>query len=92
MLKPSTILLLLTSSILAFAQREQRRIEVDPGIERVTVYLNGGEVRTSTEVELTTGRNVVVLKELSPHTFPQSVQATIKGHLEILSVSTAGNF
>lgn len=73
------------------AQRDHR-IEVDPGIGHVTIYLNGGEVRTAADLDLKAGRNVVVLKGLSPHTWPQSVQTTIRGDLEILSVSTAGNF
>lgn len=64
-----------------------KRIEIDPGIERVTVYLNGGEVRTTAEVDLASGLNTIVLKELSQQTYVQSVQVAIKGDLAILSVN-----
>lgn len=69
-----------------FAQNG-KRISIDPGIERVTVYLNGGEVRTTVEVDLAAGLNTVVLKELSQYTYMQSVQVAIKGDLAILSVN-----
>ena len=67
-------------------------IVLEPEIEGVTVYLSGGEVRSSAALDLANGTNTVILKGLSPHTFPQSVQVTVKGELEILSVSTAGDF
>ncbi|MBP6573533.1 MAG: DUF4139 domain-containing protein [Flavobacteriales bacterium] len=83
--------------ISATAQKEHR-VEFDPGIGSVTVYLNGGEVRASKEVELAVGRNTIVAKGLSPHTYAPSVQVTIKGTsadgqgIEILSVNSASNF
>lgn len=64
-------------------------ITLDPGIERVTVYLNGGEVRTSTEVDLAAGMNTIEMKELSQYMYMQSVQVAIKGELAILSVNPA---
>ena len=67
-------------------------IVLEPGIEGTTVYLSGGEVRSSAALDLANGTNTVILKGLSPHTFPQSVQVTVKGDLEILSVSTSGDF
>ncbi|HRH39692.1 MAG TPA: mucoidy inhibitor MuiA family protein, partial [Flavobacteriales bacterium] len=92
-------LLLFPFALLALCASAQRdhHIEVEPAIEQLTVYLNGGEVRTSKDVDLVAGRNVVLVKGLSPHLHPQSVQATVKGSgasdgPRILSVSSASNF
>ncbi len=79
-------LLLFTVTSVCSAQGG-KRISVDPGIERVTVYLNGGEVRATTEVDLAAGLNTIELKELSQYTYMQSVQVAIKGDLAILSVN-----
>ena len=80
------VLLLIFIASTGFAQNG-KRISLDPGIEHVTVYLNGGEVRTTAEVDLAAGLNAIVLKELSQHTYVQSVQVAIKGDLAILSVN-----
>jgi hypothetical protein len=61
------------------AAQNGKQITIDPGIERVTVYLNGGEVRTTAEVDLVAGLNTIVLKELSQFTYVQSVQVAMKG-------------
>ncbi|MBL7950455.1 MAG: DUF4139 domain-containing protein [Flavobacteriales bacterium] len=85
----TTILLLsVFATTISFAQTG-KLITVDPGIERMTVYLNGGEVRTSTEVDLAAGLNTIELKELSQFMYVQSVQVAIKGELAILSVNPA---
>ncbi|MBK8497631.1 MAG: DUF4139 domain-containing protein [Flavobacteriales bacterium] len=81
-------LLALSVTFIAFAQ-SGKLITVDPGIERVTVYLNGGEVRTSADVDLAAGLNTIELKELSQYLYVQSVQVAIKGDLAILSVNPA---
>lgn len=73
------------------AQREHR-IEVSPSIQHVTVHLNGGEVRSSVDVDLLAGRNVIVVKGLSPRLHTQSVQTTLQSGAHILSVNTASNF
>ncbi len=78
---------LLMCTTLICAAQNGKEISIDPGIERVTVYLNGGEVRTTAEVDLAAGLNTLVLKELSQHTYMQSVQVAIKGDLAILSVN-----
>lgn len=88
-------LLLFSSAFLVAAgsaAQKDHRIAFDPGISAITIYLNGGEVRTSKEVELVAGRNTILVQGLPPHTFIPSVQTTIKGDLEILSVNTASNF
>lgn len=64
-------------------------ITLDPGIERMTVYLNGGEVRTSADVDLAAGINTIELKELSQFMYVQSVQVAVKGEVAILSVNPA---
>ena len=80
------LLSLFSATTVCFAQNG-KQISIDPGIERVTVYLNGGEIRTTAEVDLAAGLNTIVLKELSQHTYMQSVQVAIKGELAILSVN-----
>ena len=80
------LLLPLLAATLGSAQGG-KQLSIDPGIERVTVYLNGGEIRTTAEVDLAAGLNTIVLKELSPFTYMQSVQVAIKGELAILSVN-----
>lgn len=87
-MRSSLLLLPLLMSSLCLAQTG-KLITVDPGIERMTVYLNGGEVRTSTEVDLAAGINTIELKELSQYMYVQSVQVAIKGELAILSVNPA---
>ena len=90
------LLLPLTASSFCLAQTG-KLITVDPGIERMTVYLNGGEVRTSIEVDLAAGINTIELKELSQFMYVQSVQVAMKGDpgsgagtgLAILSVNPA---
>lgn len=82
------LLLPLSASSICLAQTG-KLITVDPGIERMTVYLNGGEVRTSAEVDLAAGMNTIELKELSQYMYMQSVQVAIKGELAILSVNPA---
>ena len=82
------LVLVLTAAPVCFAQTG-KLISVDPGIERMTVYLNGGEVRTSAEVDLAAGINTIELMELSPYMYVQSVQVAIKGDLAILSVNPA---
>lgn len=85
----ATILLLsVFATTVSFAQTG-KLITVDPGIERMTVYLNGGEVRTSVDVDLAAGLNTIELKELSQFMYVQSVQVAIKGELAILSVNPA---
>lgn len=64
-----------------------KQITLDPGIDRVTVYLNGGEIRATAEVDLAAGLNTILLKELSQQTYTQSVQVAIKGDIAILSVN-----
>ena len=39
---------------------------VQSEIKNVTVFLSGAEINRSTEVNLKKGRNLIVLKELSP--------------------------
>ena len=80
------LLLPLLAATLGSAQGG-KQLSIDPGIERVTVYLNGGEIRSTAEVDLAAGLNTIVLKELSPFTYMQSVQVAIKGELAILSVN-----
>ncbi len=81
-------LLPIAASSICLAQTG-KLITVDPGIERMTVYLNGGEVRTSTEVDLAVGVNTIELRELSQFMYVQSVQVAMKGDLAILSVNPA---
>jgi hypothetical protein len=40
--------------------QQEHRIEVEPAIPEVTVYLSGGEVRSAEEIALRAGRNTVV--------------------------------
>lgn len=87
-MRSNLLLLPLFTSSFSLAQ-SSKHITVDPGIERMTVYLNGGEVRTSTEVDLAAGINSIELKELSQYMYMQSVQVAIKGELAILSVNPA---
>lgn len=85
------VLAFISTIQVAFTQ-SGKPIVVQPAVDGITVYLNGGEVRSSAELDLAVGTNTVVLKGLSPHTFPQSVQVGMKGDVEILSVSTAGDY
>lgn len=92
------LLALLPTALLfqSLAAQQEHRIEVDPSIPEVTVYLSGGEVRSAEDIALKAGRNTVVFKGLSPHTYDESVQIAFTGFSgtapTILSIGTARNF
>jgi len=68
--------------------QQENLLKVDARISEVTVYLNGAEIRQSKEIRLLKGRNKIIFQGLSAHLQSQSTQVSIKGDIEILSVST----
>lgn len=92
--------LLLIGLGFAASATAQKPIAFEAGIGSITVYLNGAEIRTGTDLSLAAGQNTIIAKGLSSHTLVPSVQVSIKGEggsgsasgISILSVNTAANF
>lgn len=64
---------------LAGHPQTNKPITAETRIDQVTVYLSGGEVRASTEVDVPAGLNTLTLTGLSWNAYPKSIQITIKG-------------
>lgn len=75
----------------AIAQQENE-MHISPAIKNVTVFLNGAEIKHSESVVLKKGTNRIVFDKLSAFMEEKSVQASLQGDADILSVSTESNF
>lgn len=73
------------------AQQEQE-LHLTPEIKNVTVFLNGAEIKHSEPVTLKKGNNKIVFDKLSAYMDVKSVQASIVGDADILSVSSESNY
>ncbi|HYV91240.1 MAG TPA: DUF4139 domain-containing protein [Chitinophagales bacterium] len=91
MKKIGLALLLFTMNFSAKSQQENV-IRIDSKINDVTVYLAGAEVRHNANIHLKIGMNRIIFTGLSRYLESTSVQVSVEGKLEILSVSTESNF
>jgi uncharacterized protein (TIGR02231 family) len=73
------------TSLLCVAQ--ENTIPVNATINEVTIYLNGAEIRGSSEVAAKKGRNKLILKNLSSSLQENSFQVTTSDVAELLSVT-----
>ncbi|HTA82884.1 MAG TPA: DUF4139 domain-containing protein [Bacteroidia bacterium] len=78
-------------SVSAFAQHENT-IKVSSPIEAVTVYMNGAEIKQSKQVDVKAGSNTIVFQKLSAYLQDQSVQVSVDGDAEVLSVTATSNY
>ncbi len=70
----------------SFAQKENL-IKLSPSVNDVIVYLTGAQIRYKVNVNLTQGRNLLVLSEMSPKLNPASIRITADENSTVLSVS-----
>ena len=71
---------------------QSKPVFVSPEISKITVYLNGAEIKRDASIELKSGKNNIVLKGLSNYLQPNSVQISIEGDVEILGIVTKNDF
>ncbi len=70
----------------SFAQKENL-IKLSPSVNDVIVYLTGAQIRYKVNVNMTQGRNLLVLSEMSPKLNPASIRITADENSTVLSVS-----
>ena len=68
------------------------KIETNSEIEKITVYLNGAELKRTAKVDLKKGKNNVVMMGLSNQAQPNSVQVGISGDVEMFGIATKNDF
>ena len=78
-------------SVSVVAQHENT-IRFTSPIEAVTVYMNGAEIKQSKQVEVKAGSNSIVFQRLSAYLQDQSVQVSVDGDAEVLSVTATSNY
>ena len=66
--------------------------KIDSKIERVTVFLNGGQVIRTASTTLPTGKSEVILKGLTPNLDAESLIVKGEGDFTIMSVKHQMNF
>lgn len=67
-------------------------IVLDTRIEEVVVFLQNAQIHRSSEVTIPAGKNILVLKRLSPLLMPETVKVQLQGTATILSVNHRMNF
>ncbi len=68
--------------------QENKTIHIAQSIKEVTLYLNGAEVRSNEDVLVKRGETKVVIDGISPFMLEGSVQVSVGGSTEIISVTT----
>ncbi|NND77858.1 MAG: DUF4139 domain-containing protein [Flavobacteriales bacterium] len=67
-------------------------VNTDSEIEKITVYLNGAEMKRIAKVDLKKGKNSIVMTGLSNQAQPNSVQVGVSGDIEMFGVATKNDF
>ena len=57
-------------------------------IKNVTVYLDGAQVTCTHSVQLSKGRNMVILNAFSPHVPAENIRIKTSGDVSVLQIST----
>ena len=82
------VIALCCNVLLLQAQTILKPIKVNSNIEKVVVYLNGGEIHRSGSVKLDRGRNQLEINGLSPHINKATIQASLGDKVKILSIAS----
>jgi len=87
-MKKTTLLIIscLLFSIQGMAQKESLK-EVSPEISSVVVYTEGAEISHQFDMQISQGRNLIVLKNLSSKLDPKSIRVNVDIELSVLSVN-----
>jgi len=83
------LLALLANQVFA---NEENTKEIQTRINEVTVFLRGAQVTRTGEIKLLPGRQVLLLKSLSPYIDSRSIQVKSTGDFTILSVNHNLNY
>ena len=86
-LKIFILCLLIVNSL--FAQSDK---ELKTEIKEVTVFLKGAQVNRAGEVNITSGKTKMIIKNLSPYIDEKSVRVKAEGDFTILSVNHQYNY
>ncbi len=81
----SAVVMLSVVSTLVFGQKENL-VKMSPPVNDVIVYLSGAQIRYKLNVNLTAGRNILVLENFSPKLNPGSIRITSDEATTVLSV------
>lgn len=84
-----TILILLLLPFFGWSQKETK---AEASIQKVTVFKEGAQVEHSKELNLGTGKQVVVFQKMTDFLDPSSIQLKCSEGATILSVRTRKNF
>ncbi len=80
------------SLLLIFACNCLGQTSISSEIKNVTVFLSGAEINRSTEVDLKKGRNLIVLKGLSPSLLKASLRIEPSTDVDIMATSHSFNY
>ncbi len=75
----------------AFAAKGNQK-NLSAKIENVTVFLQGAQISRSGSTNINSGRSTIIIKSLSPHIDPKSIQVKGIGDFTILSVNHHFNY
>ena len=81
---------MLLTSIIHFAFATEK--EVKSKIKNVTVFLTGAEINRSANVSLSSGNQIIVLKDLSQYIDANTIQVSGIGNFIILGVDYRRNY
>lgn len=82
-----TITMLFTLVFSQMAMAENDSINLKSTIKEVTLFMNGAEIKRSSSIALKPGRNILVIRDLSPYADDRNVQISTQPELKILSIS-----
>ena len=71
---------------------QNMEIKTNSEIEKITVYLNGAEMKRVAKVDLKKGKNNIVMMGLSNLAQPNSVQVGVSGDVEMFGIATKNDF
>ena len=81
----SVVILISLTTTLAYGQKENV-IKLNPPVNDVIVYLSGAQIRYKLNVNLTAGRNILMLENFSAKMNPSSIRITSDDATTVLSV------
>ncbi|MEI6853945.1 MAG: DUF4139 domain-containing protein [Bacteroidota bacterium] len=81
----SVVILISLTTTLAYGQKENV-IKLNPPVNDVIVYLSGAQIRYKLNVNLTVGRNILMLENFSAKMNPSSIRITSDDATTVLSV------
>ncbi len=90
MRKAATILF--SFYVLSFYSQNTETVQVKTTVKSVILYLDGAEIYQSKQVNLGSGRTLVVFTGLSPKLISKSIQVNVSPDITVLSVSDKINF